>query len=93
MEAVERGLLVLALVAQPEEDEAGPILWHGGDLDASKDVSAIRRGTDADEVEVVDGKAGQLSVAQVGLGDGVSCCVFYPSGGRGRGRGVKRWWF
>lgn len=85
VEAVEGGLLLLALVAQPEEDEAGPILWHGGDLDAAKDVGAICRGTDTDEVEVVDGEACQLSVAQVGLGEGVSCLCSFFGGERGGG--------
>lgn len=67
VEAVESGLLVLAPVAQAEEDIAGAVVRHGRYLDAPKDVCSVSRRANSHLVEVVDREAGQVLVAQVSL--------------------------
>lgn len=72
VEAMERGGLVLALVAQAEEDIGRAVGRQGGDLDAPEDVRAVGRRADAGLVEVVGREGCQILVAEVGLGYGVS---------------------
>lgn len=63
MEAMERGLLVLALVTQPEEDVGRPVSRQRGNLDTAEDVRAVRRRADADLVEVVGCEGREVCVA------------------------------
>lgn len=65
VEAVERGLLVLALVAQAEEDVRRPVGGQGGDLDAAEDVRPVRGRAGAHQVEVVGGEGREVGVAEV----------------------------